>query len=99
MGTDKKNLVQSHASSWQERLALANAAPRCHARRKFDGKSCCQAAVKGKTVCRMHGGKAGAPKGNKNRLLHGLYAKDTLKESQKTRAMIKQFKAISDEFL
>ena len=37
---------------------------RCRARSKPSGKPCRAPAVKGKTVCRMHG--AGAPAGNRS---------------------------------
>ena len=42
-------------------------APRCHARTR-SGKSCRSAAVKGKRVCRMHGGArgSGGPMGEAN---------------------------------
>ena len=40
-------------------------APRCQARNRA-GKSCRCAAMKGKRVCRLHGGRAGAPKGEAN---------------------------------
>lgn len=41
-------------------------APRCQARAKSTGKSCRSPAMRGKRVCRIHGGKAGAPKGKAN---------------------------------
>jgi hypothetical protein len=37
-------------------------APRCGARCR-DGRACRQPAVRGRRVCRMHGGMGGAPKG------------------------------------
>ena len=51
-----------------------NAAPRCTARSKRSGQQCRGPAVRGKRVCRMHGGVAGsgAPSGNRNgRYKHG----------------------------
>ena len=46
-------------------LSLKNC-PRCQARTKA-GKSCRSPAVKGKRVCRVHGGKgSGAPRGDRN---------------------------------
>lgn len=44
----------------------ANAAPRCTARSKRTGEPCRAAAVKGWTVCRMHGAGGGAPSGPRN---------------------------------
>jgi len=40
----------------------------CTAHRKSDGEPCRGKAVRGRTVCRMHGGKAGRPP------VHGLYS-------------------------
>jgi len=52
----------------------AHAAPRCSARSKRSGCRCQAPAVKGKAVCRMHGAKAGAPKGVAHgNYRHGLY--------------------------
>ena len=50
-----------------------NQARRCRAKSKRSGKPCQAPAVKGWSVCRMHGAGGGAPLGNKNALKHGLY--------------------------
>jgi hypothetical protein len=48
-------------------------APRCQARCRHDHRPCRQPAMRGKRVCRMHGGKVGAPKGARNGAWrHGL---------------------------
>ena len=39
------------------------------------GERCRAWAIRGTEFCSAHSGKVGAPKGNKNRLVHGLYAK------------------------
>jgi hypothetical protein len=50
---------------------LANPlASRCRARSKRSGLQCRAPAVRGHSVCRMHGAGSGAPKGNKNALKH-----------------------------
>lgn len=36
--------------------------PRCQARSKRSGAQCCKAAVKGKAVCRTHGGASTGPR-------------------------------------
>lgn len=51
---------------------------RCHAKSKRSGKPCRSPAVKGYSVCRMHGAGGGAPKGNRNGLKHGLYSADAI---------------------
>ena len=43
-----------------------NAAPRCGAKSKRTGLPCRSPAVGGYRVCRMHGARGGAPKGNQN---------------------------------
>jgi len=44
-------------------------APRCTAHSKRTGEPCCAPAVRGWTVCRMHGAGGGAPRGK----AHGNY--------------------------
>ena len=41
-------------------------APRCTAHSKRTGLPCRQPAVRGRPVCRMHGARAGGPKGERN---------------------------------
>src|SRR5215204_862524 len=48
-------------SGWREYLTLANAAPRCGARRKSDGQPCEQAAMPNGR-CRHHGGMSTGPR-------------------------------------
>jgi hypothetical protein len=57
-----------------------NAAPRCRAKSKRSGKQCRGPAVRGKRVCRMHGGAGGgAPKGQNNgNYRHGGCTKDAI---------------------
>ncbi len=56
-----------------DRLAAARAAPRCHAMSKRSGEQCKSPAVNGWRVCRFHGARGGAPKGQANgRYMHGL---------------------------
>jgi hypothetical protein len=46
---------------------------RCRAKSKRSGKPCRSPAVRGYSVCRMHGAGGGAPKGNRNALKHGNF--------------------------
>jgi uncharacterized protein YjcR len=57
---------------------------RCHATSKRSGKPCRSPAVRGHSVCRMHGAGGGAPRGNKNALKHGLYSAEAIE----TRRMV-----------
>jgi hypothetical protein len=50
--------------------AIRNA-PRCHAMSKQAKRRCRQPVVPGRNVCHWHGGRAGAPKGHVNSLVHG----------------------------
>jgi hypothetical protein len=43
-----------------------DAAPRCRAKSKRTGQPCHGPAVRGCAVCRMHGARGGAPKGERN---------------------------------
>lgn len=50
----------------------------CSAKSKRTGERCKRWCAEGKTVCKWHGGASkGAPKGNKNRFIHGAYEKLT----------------------
>lgn len=42
----------------------------------------------------MHGGKAGAPKGNKNRLIHGHYTAKAIAERRYNTQVLRQLRAI-----
>jgi hypothetical protein len=51
---------------------------RCHAKSKRSGLQCRSPAVRGHSVCRMHGAGGGAPKGNRNALKHGDFTAETI---------------------
>ena len=81
------NQKQSKAAHMRE----ARAAPRCLAQNR-SGKACQRPATKGKRRCHMHGGVdgIGAPKGNKNRLVHGHYSADAIAARRMVRAMLRE---------
>lgn len=57
-------------------MASKEKRPQCSAKSKQTGERCKKTCVPGKKVCRWHGGLSpGAPKGSKNALKHGAYAK------------------------
>ena len=51
---------------------------RCRARSKRSGIQCRAPAVRGHSVCRMHGAGGGAPEGNRNALKHGEFTAEAL---------------------
>jgi hypothetical protein len=56
----------------------AHAAPRCTARSKRSGQRCRSPAVRGWSVCRMHGARGGAPEGERNgNYRHGARTKES----------------------
>jgi hypothetical protein len=62
-------------------------APRCGAKRKYDGRPC-QAPAMENGRCRLHGGKStGRP------IIHGWYSKAAVDERRRVRAMLKDMKA------
>jgi hypothetical protein len=55
--------------------------PRCNARSKRTGVRCCGPAVRGFTVCRFHGARGGAPKGEKNGAYrHGQFTQKAISQ-------------------
>ena len=63
---------------------------RCRARSKRTGKPCLSPAVRGCSVCRMHGASGGAPKGNRNALKHGLYSAEAIETRRMIAALMRQ---------
>ena len=65
--------------------------PRCKAKSKRTRKSCMAPAVKGWTVCRFHGARGGAPKGERNgRYRHGLHCQSAITERETLRDLMNQ---------
>jgi hypothetical protein len=71
--------VAPHAPTLRERLDLAQAAARCGANRKYDGRPCHGPAM-ANGRCRLHGGKStgpktadGAERSRRAVLRHGFY--------------------------
>jgi hypothetical protein len=63
---------------------------RCSATSKRSGKPCESPAVRGHSVCRMHGAGGGGRKGNRNALRHGLYTSEAVDERRMVAALTKQ---------
>ena len=60
---------------------------RCHAKSKRSGLCCRAPAVRGTSVCRMHGAGGGAPRGNRNALKHGEHSTETLAMKREIQAL------------
>lgn len=66
---------------------------RCGAKTRSGGL--CQSWGSANGRCRMHGAKAGAPKGNRNALKHGLYTAGAISK----RRMFRQLRADADDLI
>ena len=72
---------------------------RCSARSRRSGMQCKGPAVRGKRVCRMHGGKSpGAPLGERNgRYKHGKQTKAAIEARKETRDLIRDIRRLLKE--
>jgi hypothetical protein len=82
------------------RLAMARAAPRCGANRKYDGRPCHGPAM-GNGRCRFHGGKStgaktpdGAERARRAVLRHGLYTAEAKAERRNARSVLVSLRAV-----
>jgi uncharacterized protein YjcR len=57
------------------------------AKSKRSGLPCRAPAVRGHSVCRMHGAGGGAPKGNRNALKHGDFTAESLAVKKQVHAL------------
>lgn len=77
-------------TDWRRAIALAHAAPRCAAHCKHSKAPCRNPAVNGRRVCRMHGGKGGAPRGEQNGAYrHGRHTAEAKAQRQDLRRSIR----------
>jgi uncharacterized protein YjcR len=65
-------------------------ASRCPAKSKRSGLQRRSPAVRGCSVCRMHGSAGGAPKGNRNARKHGLYSAESVEMRRLVRELTRQ---------
>ena len=72
-----------------DRLAAARIATRCTATAKRTGLNCKAPAVKGWAVCRCHGARGGAPKGERNGAFrHGNFTAASREQRQAIRRLL-----------
>jgi hypothetical protein len=70
------------------------ASPRCSATSKRTRERCKAPAVRGWTVCRFHGARGGAPKGERNGAYkHGLHTQEAKAERRFVSELLKQSRA------
>ena len=76
---------------WQAALTFARAAPRCRARCRRSKLPCRGPAMRGKAVCRLHGG----PKGEKNGAYRtGRYTAESKAERRELRTLIRELRRL-----
>lgn len=64
--------------------------PRCSAHSKQTKQPCRAYPAPGWTVCRFHGARGGAPKGQRNGAYrHGLYTKEAVEQRRILRALLR----------
>jgi hypothetical protein len=69
--------------------------PRCKATSKRTRKPCMAPAVKGWAVCRFHGARGGAPKGERHgRYRYGLYTQSAIAERARVRDLIRAVRSL-----
>ena len=71
-------------------------APRCSARCKRNAQPCRQPALRGRPTCRLHGGKGGAPSGERNGMWqHGLRSNDAIAAFARGAEAVRRMRAMA----
>jgi hypothetical protein len=87
-----------YTPDWRNGLRYADAAARCHARCKHSKRPCKAPAMRGKRVCRMHGGKGGAPRGERNgSYIHGRCTIEVRERERQGRMDYRALRVLLDE--
>ena len=92
-GGQSENQEQPHThkvpwrgTDWRRAIDLAHSSRRCSAKCKHSKRPCKGPAVNGYKVCRMHGARGGAPKGERNgNYRNGRWTKTARAERQAAR--------------
>jgi hypothetical protein len=80
---------------WESALALAQTAPRCRARCRQSKLPCKAPAMRGKPVCRLHGGKGGGPKGERNGAYRtGRHTTEAKADRRELRVLLRQLRRL-----
>jgi ATP-dependent DNA ligase len=97
LSKQSENRHRPYKPDWKAALVLAQAAPRCHARRRRSKVPCRGPAMRGKPVCRLHGGKGGGPTGDRNGAYRtGRYTAEAKAEQRATRALLLDLRRLID---
>lgn len=73
---------------------LMHLAPRCTAHSKRTGEPCRSPAVRGFSVCRMHGARGGAPTGSRNgRWRHGEFSSEAIEARREIAGLLRHLKS------
>jgi hypothetical protein len=82
-----------------EREYAFQKAPRCTAKSKRTSQHCRAPAVRGWTVCRFHGARGGAPKGEANGAWkHGLYSSAAKAERSLVKSLLQEASSLRKLF-
>ncbi len=96
-GAEVRSGGRPNKPDWKAALALAQSAPRCRARCRVSKLPCRGPAMRGKAVCRLHGGKGGGPKGERNGAYRtGSYTVEAKAGRQATRILIRELRRLID---
>ena len=92
-----KSGLRPYTPDWRHGLLYAQAAPRCRARCRRSKLPCRAPAMRGKAVCRLHGGKGGGPKGERNGAYRtGRYTAEAKAERRQLRTLIQELRRLID---
>src|SRR5262249_55330768 len=90
-GVEVKSGQRPYVPDWKRALAMAQAAQRCRARCRVSKLPCHQPAMRHRPVCRLHGGKGGGRKGERNGAFRtGRYTLEAKAERREQRALIRK---------
>jgi hypothetical protein len=82
---------------WKQARAYAQGAPRCRARCRRSKLPCRGPAMRGRPVCRLHGGKGGGPKGERNGAYRtGHYTAEAKAERRQLRLLLQELRSLID---
>lgn len=73
--------------------------PHCQAKAKSTGQQCRNIAVKGKSVCQIHGGRSTGVPGNSHNLRHGYYTAAAKLERRELQKSIREANQLLEDII